>query len=293
MRDVLSILRELNVPYAENHHHSTVGWVQINCPFCSNRNSNSFRLGINLEGAYCNCWHCGGKRLVDVLVEITQQPYHSIQDLLKGISRQTTEKKPKITGKLEIPFGVEVMGKPHRSYLKNKRKLDPDEIERVWGVKGIGVGVDLSWRLWIPVHYRNEIVSWTTRSIGNSDRDRYICAAKEKESIPAKSLLYGSDFARHAIVIVEGPIDAWSIGPGCVSTLGTSYSKSQVLKMASYPIRAICFDTEPSAQHRAQSLAKELQSHPGETFVIELESGKDANAADKSEILEIRHRFLE
>ena len=33
---------------------------------------------------------------------------------------------------------------------------------------GIGIAPRLQWRIWIPIHYHGEIVSWTTRSLSDN-----------------------------------------------------------------------------------------------------------------------------
>jgi len=169
--------------------------------------------------------------------------------------------------------------------------MNPDEIERLWGVQGIGLASELSWRLWIPIYHQGEVVSWTTRAIGNTDA-RYITASPEQESKSIKSVLYGGDMVRYASIICEGPIDAWAIGPGAVAVCGLSYTKAQLLETSKFPVRVICFDSESIAQKRANRLAKQLQVFPGETHVVVLESGDDPAEADRSEILELRERFL-
>jgi len=92
--------------------------------------------------------------------------------------------------------------------------------------------------------------------------------------------------------VCEGAFDAWRIGPGAVATLGVGYSEAQVGRILRFPIRAICFDSEPQAQKRARKLRDELTGFKGETYVIELESAKDASEASEVEILQIRKEIL-
>ena len=41
-------------------------------------------------------------------------------------------------------------------------------------------------------------------------------------------------------------------------TLGVGYSRAQLLRISKYPLRAVCFDSEPAAQERARQLCEEL-----------------------------------
>jgi DNA primase len=121
---------------------------------------------------------------------------------------------------------------------------------------------------------------------------RYVSARPDQELTPHKSLLYGEDYTRHAVVICEGPTDAWRIGPGAVATMGLSVTLSQVYRMSRFPVRVICFDNESEARRRADRLAKQLQPLPGETYVAWIETGKDVAEADPAEVVELRRRFL-
>jgi DNA primase len=248
-------------------------------------------MGVSLVSGYTHCWRCGAHRLVDVLVKITDLPYWKAIDLTKGLAKQKVEVKKR--GTLKIPKGVSKMLRHHREYLR-WRGFDHRTVERLWGVQGFGVCARFSWRLFIPIVFDGEVVSWTTRSTGRDNGGlRYISASSEEESVNHKLLLYGEDMATHSIVIVEGPTDAWKIGPGAVATLGIGYSKQQVLRMSKYPVRAVVFDSEKEAQGRARRLCDELEVFPGSTLRIELDA-KDPGSATYEEVRKLRlHVFGE
>lgn len=286
------VLQQLKIPSkgVGQHHHARVGWLQIDCPFCS-KDSNAFRLGFNLAGGYLNCWTCGRKRILETLVEITGQPASRLRPLLKGLE-QDREYIKIARGKLVEPKAVRKLTEsyPHERYLYG-RGLIPKRIERLWEVGAISIAKELSWRLYIPIVYRGEVVSWTTRSLQKDAKVRYVSAKPEQEAVNHKDLLYGEDYARHSVIIHEGPIDVWTTGPGAVATLGTSYSSAQVEKLSRYRTRVICFDNSPDAQRRAKDLCDVLRCFNGETYNVVL-TGKDANDTPKEEIAELRKRFL-
>ena len=291
LRDILS---ENNIEFREGgeDRHVCEGWLGIECPWCS-KGSGKLKLGYNLAYHYFTCWTCGHHRLIDVLVEITgksSKDCYELMDQLDG-GREPRKEKPK--GKLVLPKNVGSLLPIHRNYLR-RRGFDPKQLVKLWGLMGIGLSYELPWRLCIPIHYRGQIVSWTTRSVSSDEGSlRYVNARPEHEALPAKSLLYGEDFCRHGIVVVEGPVDTWRIGTGSVATLGTCVSSLQVEKILKYPVRAICFDVEPAAQVRARQLCQRLESFPGTTTNVVLESGKDPGSASVAEIACIRGRFLE
>jgi len=230
------------------------------------------------------------------LLEITRvshKAYQIANDLKKGVLFDT---EVKARTKLVIPFGLEPMSESHKHYLK-ERRFNPDEIERVWGVQGISVFATvgertLSWRLYIPIQQNSDVVSWTTRSINPDEKRRYINAKAEEESIPKSELLYGGDLARHAVIVCEGPSDVWRIGPGAVATMGVSYSQAQVTKLSRFPIRAICFDSDPKAQERARQLRDALLPFPGQTSVVTIDA-EDPGSMSCHEVQLLHKEFLE
>lgn len=290
---IQELLDEHRIEYREagSHHHARGGWLQIDCPFCG-EGSGKFHLGINLESQYTNCWQCGPLQIMAVLASVTHSDQRSLYSLLDK-PRHTVSRPSKVSrtsNRLVMPKGLEPLSKPCKQYLIS-RGFNPTEIEKLWGISSTGMYGDFSWRIWIPIILNGKTVSWTTRSVGNI-KTKYISAKPEQEIVNHKHLLYGEDYARHSIVVVEGPIDVWAVGPGAVAVMGLNYSQEQVARIAKYPIRTICFDQGKDAQLAASKLAEELSCLEGETHTIELESGSDPANADKKEIKMLRNRFL-
>jgi hypothetical protein len=282
-------LRELHIPYRESgHEHCRVGWIQLDCPRCAVKDH--FRLGYNISSHYMNCWHCGRLNVVEVLAELSGRPAKEVARLFKDLDRPTI-KRTVIRRNLKLPKGLKPLSERHSQYLQN-RGYDPLKIVRLWGVLGIEtVPLRLAWRLFIPIHLEGDVVSWTTRSIAHDAHVRYLSASMEEESVPHKELLYGADYARASIVVVEGPLDVWSIGPGAVATCGVGYSQKQLLRMVDYPVRTVCFDNEPKAQQRARRLADALSMYPGVTYNVTLDA-KDPGSATPQEIRQLRRTCL-
>ncbi len=289
--DLLGLLQSKSIDFRTHgqHHHASQGWVNIDCPECS-PHSHRFRLGIHLNKLFASCWCCGWKPLERVLGELTRLSPQEVKERIGSPGRNLLAPETKRPGKVILPSGLGPLQLPHRSYLAS-RGFDSRELSEVWGLKGIGIAPTLSWRVWIPIHYQGEVVSWTTRSISDKAEVRYKNARPEQEKISAKKLLFGEDYCLHTVLVCEGPLDAMAVGVGCVATLGMTVSSEQVRKISKYPRRVLVFDSEPGAQKRAKQLCNELSLFPGETFRVEL-SGKDAASSPKEEILELRKRFL-
>lgn len=269
--------------------HYRQGWVNINCPFCE-RGSESKHLGINEAYKYGSCYRCGAKSLWKILTEVL--PQDVIKRDLRGLigelrNEAYSERSGQERGILRLPDGLSRLSGPHKRYLK-RRGLNYREVEKLWHIQGIAEnGLHLSWRIFIPVESNGKVISWTTRALGKDVEPRYRACPVAHEALPVKSVLFGEDYAGSSIIIHEGAFDVFTVGPGAVATMGTGYSRMQLLRMSAYPRRFVCFDNEPQAQTRARKLCRELESFPGQTENIEVDA-KDMNEASEKEIRLIR-----
>lgn len=290
--NIKDTLDQLSIPNrGADHRHGRQGWVQIDCPDCG-KGTGKFHLGINMVTGRAACWRCGRKYTPDVIARSSRLSQREAARLVKGAALAKPDKQ-KRTGRLVLPRGrVPLLKSPaHCSYLRG-RGYDPEELVNYWGLEAITIAPRMPWHIFIPVHQYGKTVSWIARTIGTRVDRRYTAASEEEESVPHRELLYGEDYARHAIIVVEGPADVWNIGPGAVATCGLGYTPAQVNLMSKYPIRGICFDSTPSAQKRAGELADELSAYPGTTHIIQLDA-EDAGAASRDEIKELRRYVLE
>ena len=286
--NIIEVLDELGIEHRASGEAKDVrsGNVGIACPWCG-RGDYSLAVFPNVA----TCWRCGKKRLGDSLAEASGKSVAEVMRLLDGY-RDDREPEPERRGKLVMPKGVGLMQRTHRRYLES-RGFNPDKIEDVWQVQGIGISDRLSWRLWIPFRDRTgKLVSWTTRSLLDCKDRRYIGAKPEEEIVNARHLLYGEHLAGHGVVVCEGPTDVWRIGPGAVCTSGISWTEEQMLAIAKHPVRAVLFDDEPWAQRRAYDLCERLKTKPGTTVQLQLKGRKDPALADQAEIDQIRREFL-
>lgn len=278
------LLDTYGVPHrTEGHHHCRPGWVQMDCPFCAEQNK--YHLGYNLTYGYVNCWKCGSHSVQSTLAMLTHLPYGKVKELLRGVKTTRKPEKLRITGRYTPPEGVGPLQPAHKRYLEG-RGFDVATIQTLWKVKGLGMHGQLAWRLFIPIEYHGETVSWSTRTIGTKG-SRYISATPKQETLQHKTLLYGEDYVRDSIIICEGPLDVWRIGPGAVATFGTSFGMEQIHRMGKYRKRFICLDNNKDAQRRAQRLLDTLTIYDGETVNVVLDSS-DPGEATIIEVQRIR-----
>lgn len=272
--------------------HNTEGWLNLDCPWCS-PSTGRYRLGYNLTYGHCNCWYCGRKPTNAVIAAVCGLPDSRAFALAGKLTRVASTATPH-TGTLHVPPGLGPLQPCHKAYL-HERGFDPERIRQTWNVAAIGLAARLAWRVYIPIFLYGRQVSWTTRAIGTSP-DRYISAKKEEEAVSHKTILYGEDYCRQACLVHEGPLDAWAVGPGAVATCGTSYSQSQLRRIAAYPVRGVLFDSEPGAQARANRLTNDLAAFPGRTINIQLNAKDPADAlltkAGRAELSQVRRLIL-
>jgi DNA primase len=247
-------------------------------------------MGYNTSGGFANCWKCGSHSVFAVIREYTGLAYDKTKKLVEQLDDLVAVPPRKATKAfLSVPACVNPLKNAHIRYL-TKRGFHYKTIQQLWQVRGIGVAGRLAWRLFIPILHKGRMVSWTTRTIGNKGL-RYISAEPEHESIPHKHILYGMDYVRHTAIIVEGPLDAWAVGPGAVATFGTAYTKHQIAELINVPKRIICYDNNPGAQRQATKLLNELGPFEGETINVVLDAD-DPGEAKSSELRKLR-KFLE
>ncbi len=219
-----------SVPYrrfGENRHVSE-GWIGCLCPQCEGQYGN-YKLGVNLSTLKASCWQCGGMGTAWVLHLLTGESTEKIKEELSLVDRVKAPERE--GGKLVMPEGVGPLTNLHRNYLAG-RGLDPDKLERLWKIQGTVQTGEPAWHVVIPVHQRKEVVTWTARALSDLGR-RYFTAPDRCSKVPIKETLYGEDFAGNSVLVMEGPIDVWAVGPGAVCTYGTQFTHSQVLRLSS------------------------------------------------------------
>jgi len=282
------LLQEHNVPFLEEgHEHCRPDWIQLDCPFCS-PGWKHWRMGYRISGHYVNCWTCGRHQLAETFALLADIPIGKARQLLRSISSERVERVD-VRGKLQLPKNVGALKKPHKKYLSG-RGFNPKQLRKLWGIGGIGVSSELAWRIFVPITLDGQTVSWTTRSI--TEHGRWRSAKAEQEAVDHKTLLYGEEYCRNSILVVEGPSDVWRVGPGAVATFGTGFTRAQVNRMVQYYNRTICFDNSPDAQKKAIELLEMLALFPGSNHNVIIES-PDPGCATSKEIRDLRKHFLD
>lgn len=292
--NIEQIYQQYGVEYiTENshHRHSQTGWINVECPFCTG--NHGYHLGFNLDESYFHCWRCGGHNASYALSKICAIPQHKAKEILQesGPKKRTKEKKIRFGNKIyKTPDGVGILQKSHRQYLSD-RLFNPIELWRKYKIMGTGVygnldGMDLKHRLFIPIFWNGQEVTWQTRDITNKAATKYITCPPERERVHHKHILYGRQHKwTEQAIIVEGVTDVWKLGDLAVATFGIKYKLEQQNEIVNNFTRTcVLFDNDPQAIKQGEKLKNELNARRVRTAQIIIQD-KDPGQLKKSEAI--------
>lgn len=277
MIDFKRMLGDLQIPYKEQGKDWQPGWIQITCPCCDDHEMHG---GFNLNKGYYNCWRCGKHeitKIISLLLGINESKTWKIIKPYKTsfILNQPERKKSKAL-EIKYPDGTGEINKIHKDYLKN-RNFKWKTIKDIWKIKGTNHLGDYKFRIIAPIFFKNRLVSYQGRDITDKSNMRYKACRIDLEILHHKHTLYGIDLLKkRRCVVVEGITDVWRLGPGSVSTFGTSFKLEQALMLKEYvDYCAILFDNSAAAQEKADKLNSTLQSLGVQVENFELEDYED------------------
>lgn len=232
-----------------------------------------YHLGFNVTRGNMNCWRCGPIKLLDGIQGILRCSREKALEALRTYSDgKRTRAAPARIRRREVipPPGLGPLLGVHRKYLKG-RGITLGAAED-WGLQGTRHLSGLwSWRVCGPIkNEAGDIVCWLGRSIVTDAKPKYRLTDNDKCAEDPKTFLYGIEkVSGDSVIIVEGPADAWNVGPGAVALLGIDWKQEQANKLRRFQRRYVMFDPEPKAQARAQELAEWLSLFPGVTEVVD------------------------
>lgn len=253
MIDIPKILHDFQVPTNGEKR----GYTIIHCPWCGDT---SWHGGLHQQKQKFTCWKCKRKPLSTTLQYLTGMPWQQLKEHYRGeselISEEQTIERPDT---LIFPEELTPLTREQRQYLLS-RDFDTVEIIDTWDVRGTTHIGMYSFRIFIPIYFNNNLISYTCRDWTGLSSMRYFSCDKVDEVICHKDILYGIDKCTERIgVIVEGPTDVWRLGPGSCATFGTGYTLSQLLLIRErFDKVFIVYDPEAEAQKQALKMGSEL-----------------------------------
>lgn len=211
------------------------------------------------------------------------------------ITHTFAERKPEQTPviprqALHMP-GSPKMSAIMRNYL-SKRGFSPEYMIDKYLLQDGGIAGEWAFRLMIPVYMDGRLIAWQGRHVG-ADKVRYRASSIEESLLNIKDIVYNLDncVGYDTVIAVEGVMDCWKIGDGCVALFGISVKDSQ-LRLLADRFSKVCFmfDPEPLAQQRARECARKLELMGTESTVICMEDTSSEDPGDMlpSEVRDVR-----
>jgi hypothetical protein len=312
--DIEKLFQDYSVRTADKgHKHNRDGWINVCCPFCSG--DPGYHLGYNIQHNYCVCWRCGHIPVPKAISGILGISYKKAKNLIKGYkggygigNRLKREIKAKKRA-FKLPSNVSPLtdNSVARNYMQERgfSKWDINKLCNDFGLMRTGATcvfkmngklVNLKFRIFAPIYYKGEMISWQTRDISNNSALKYITCPKESEKRDHKSVIYMHKDAEYAafpdyIVLCEGIFDVWKVHlsgffAGC--GFGVDLTIDQIYFLKKNFKRVLLFlDPDRARQKKGRGLMAQLMFSGVQCSIIENYTGKDPGDLNTKEIQSI------
>lgn len=235
-------LTDHNVHFVTDGPNCPKGDVAVKCPFC--HDDPSEHMAINIDNAGWHCWrnrsHAGRSpvKLIQALIgcsydqarlfagQTINLPSNFLEQVQSHMTKSTTH-SPRVP--LKIPrneFKVlwgSPLAKPYARYLETRGYANPISTAYNNGLY-YATGGAFTGRIIFPVYFKDELVSWTGRSISKQDSLRYRSLAADREKAKAEGTQVAIGPINHyllwydelldedgTICLCEGPFDALKV----------------------------------------------------------------------------------
>jgi DNA primase len=257
--DAIRFLDDYNIEYWAFGKNTQEGWVNISCVFCGDDSNHG---GFNLIKGYYNCWRCGAKKIVNVVMELLSVNYYEAEKILLEYSGRSllvanlNKRETLNADRIDIPGGK--LEKMHKNYLR-ERNFDSDELEEKYKLRGTGIVGKWKYRIIVPIIYNKRIVSFQGRDITNKQKERYKALEIEESLIDFREILYNLDNCNEeSIAVVEGVYDVFRMGDNFCAIFGSEITEHRIKLLSKYKKIFFCFDPEKEAQKKARTAAEKL-----------------------------------
>lgn len=300
---IVDIYANYGIEYWSSGKNVTTGWVNIQCPFCSDHSNH---LGINPESELYSCWKCGAKgHFIDLLVKLTGlsytickemvvdsiasfkvRPLDRITDILQGESLE-----PKIVsgGRARLPERFELIAEDTYSplldsYLKRRNILRSILIDAGCGICRSGEYMN---RMIIPVIQEGRLVAYQGADMTGFGNLKYRSSPLSMGNI--NDYLYNYDAIHRRMIVVEGVLDCWRVGVEAVAAFTSSISKEQIKLIIAKGLDELylCFDCELKAFYKSIKVSREFEAYIPKVGVIRLPFGKDPDEIGQEKIYQL------
>lgn len=292
--DIRAWLQDKGIPYTTEGRNTTVGWINMKCPFCDD---NSNHLGISPTNVF-SCWKCGAKGdIIKLVCEVGGVNFREAQKII-GEYQDYTIKQLRQDIRLrytETPLPPEAHDTIPPLYLAylQKRRYDSTYLISKYKIKAFPNFGLYKFRIAIPCLFKQVVVNFTALDVTGKAKSKYKHCPNEEATIPMKELLYNLDNAGKRLIVVEGVTDVWRLGDGAVATMGIMFTTPQIKLLTEHKAEAITimFDAEPLAQKQANKLANALSLFVPKVDVYVLPNGDPDDLTDE-QAAQIRKELL-
>jgi len=275
MINYIQLFDDYSVDYATEGKNVGQNFIGLHCPWCGD---SSYHGGVPKDGTErFSCWRCGNHGLKQTLATILG--VKNVDIILDGYRDDfvtVNEKRTSDCGVSHVSVPGSELQWYHKTYLQNRR-YDPELLMQKYKVAGTEPLSDYGARVYFPIIYKGEVVSYQGRSINPYDTYRYMTASPQEEKMFHKHLLYNYDFCKEDfIVLVEGVFDALRLGDSACATFGTQFMAEQLLLVKPFKRVFMLYDNEFTAQEKAKKAANMVGGLiDGEVMVVNLGGSKD------------------
>lgn len=287
--DFESYLVEEGINYVTEGKNVTSGWIELNCPFCSDP---SHHLGVSQQGIY-HCWRCGSKgSIIKLVMEIEKSSYTKALKKLEGYYLKSLKE---LKQDIKIRHNHEILPKeasknfpPDHLFYLQSRNFNQEVIDKYNLFACYNLG-NYKFRIICPVYLNNYIVNFTAMAV-SGQAPKYKHCPNEAAIIPMKECIYNIDSVKSYMVIMEGITDVWRFGDGGVATMGIEFTPEQINHIIRKGVDKcfVMYDPEELAQRRANQLAHQLSSFINHVEVLDIGGDKDPGDLSDKEMKQIK-----
>jgi len=222
------------IEYFTSGKNVSKGWVNIQCPFCSDQSNH---LGVRLTDKRVSCWNCGDHELYTLIKKITGESPTEIKNIKKQLATEYASVSPLIYANtkrtsqwVSLPQASPFFPKLHLDYLKKRGFRLPNKLIKKYNLQAVYTFGKYKYRIIIPIYLNKKIVSFTSRDVSDQQDPPYKNASPEEVTINVKRTIYNIDRVKEHgdIIITEGPIDVWKLGDGAICFFGVKFTVDQI-----------------------------------------------------------------
>lgn len=277
-----------NIQYWTKGKNVTTGWVNIQCPFC---NDVSNHCGLDPKTLIYHCWKCNTTGSFDYLLmhllNISQDQAEGIVSELDidfkiepleqiRITRDKTNQKEKNKKviiempEFSLPVTHNLKSRLLDLFLQKRKYTREHCIKYKCCICEEG---DFCHRLIIPVFSKGDLVSYQGADMTGRSGLKYMTAEGD-----INNFLYGYDYIKKKMIVVEGVFDDWRMEHNVVASFGTSLTDIQRQLILDKNLDQLIFGYDSGAYWEARKQAAYFEPFVKIIIIINFPLGEDPDS---------------